>query len=74
MCNICLKNPCDYRCPNYSPTHTRIYCCECGEEILIGDQYIENDNGEYKHFDCVCGICDLLNWLGYEIKNMEEME
>lgn len=73
MCNICLKNPCDYRCPNYSPTHTRIYCCECGEEILIGDQYIENDNGEYKHFDCVCGICDLLNWLGYEIKNMEEM-
>lgn len=74
MCNICLKNPCDYRCPNYSPTHTRIYCCECGEEILIGDQYIENDNGEYKHFDCVCRICDLLNWLGYEIKNMEEME
>lgn len=73
MCNICLKNPCDYRCPNYSPTHTSIYCCECGEEILIGDQYIENDNGEYKHFDCVCGICDLLNWLGYEIKNMEEM-
>lgn len=73
MCNICLKNPCDHRCPNYSPTHTRIYCCECGEEILIGDQYIENDNGEYKHFDCVCGICDLLNWLGYEIKNMEEM-
>ena len=74
MCNICLKNPCDYRCPNYSPTHIRIYCCECGEEILIGDQYIENDNGEYKHFDCVCRICDLLNWLGYEIKNMEEME
>lgn len=26
------------------------------------------------HFDCVYGICDLLKWLGYEIKNMEEME
>lgn len=72
MCNICLKNPCDYRCPNYSPTHTGIYCCDCGEEILIGEQYIENDNGEYMHFDCVYGIRDLLEWLGYEIKKMEE--
>lgn len=73
MCNICLKDPCDYRCPNYSPIHTGIYCSECGQEILKCDEYIENDDGDYMHFDCVCGICDLLKWLGYEIKTMEEM-
>lgn len=71
MCNICLKDPCDCRCPNYSPTSTGIYCCECGEEIIASDRYIQNGNGDYMHFDCVCGICDLLKWLGYEIKTME---
>lgn len=74
MCNICLKDPCDCKCPNYSPIHTGMCCSECGQEIFQGDEYIENDNGDYMHFDCVCGICDLLKWLGYEIKTMEEME
>ena len=47
------------------------YCSSCGEGIYAAEEYIENDNGEYKHFDCIYGIRDLLEWLGCEVKIME---
>lgn len=72
MCYICRKTPCDCRCPNYIPPKTAYHCSICGERIYEGEEYIENDNGDYRHYDCFFGMKDLLEWLGYEIKTMEE--
>lgn len=47
------------------------YCSICEEGIYDGEDYIENDSGEYAHWDCFCGTRDLLEWLGYEIRTME---
>lgn len=39
---------------------------------MDGEEYIINDDGEYRHIDCYCRITDLLEWLGYIIKIMED--
>ena len=71
-CDICGRMlGHDARCPMYSPHRTAYYCSSCGEWILDGEEYIENDNGEHKHLDCIYGLRNLLEWLGYEIKTME---
>lgn len=72
MCPYCLRDRCISGCPNYSPPKTYHYCSICGEGIYEGEEYIENDDGEFRHFDCFCGMRDLLEWLGYEIKTMED--
>lgn len=46
------------------------YCSICNEEIFNGEEYIENDNGNYAHWECVDYGRDLARWLGYEIKIM----
>ena len=72
-CNYCLRdyghNP---RCPLYKENKSTHYCSICGEGILEGEEYIENENGEYRHWECFDGMRDLLEWLGYEIKTMED--
>ncbi len=72
MCSICHHDQCHPRCPNYIPPEASHYCSICGEGIHNGEEYIENDNGEYRHYDCFYGIRDLLEWLGYEVKTMEK--
>lgn len=72
MCSVCHHSPCDSRCPNYIPPKATHYCSICGEGIYEGEEYIENDAGDYRHYDCFYGMRDLLEWLGYEIKTMEE--
>lgn len=73
MCEICRRTfSCHPRCPNYKPHTPLLFCSYCGEGIYEGEEYIENDNGEYRHWDCVCGLRDLAGWLGYEIKTMEK--
>lgn len=72
MCDICLQNPCYCKCPNYIH-HKSSHCCSiCGEGIYDGEEYIVNDIGDYRHLDCFRGIRDLLKWLGYEVKIMED--
>ena len=72
-CNYCLRdyghNP---RCPLYKENKSTHYCSICGEGILEGEKYIENDCGEYAHWECVDYGRDLARFLGYEIKTMEE--
>lgn len=68
---MCLKEPCDCRCPNYMSPKAKHYCSICGDAIHNGEEYIENDDGEYIHYDCIRGIRPLLGWLGYDIKTME---
>ena len=71
-CNYCLRdyghNP---RCPLYKEKSSH-YCSICGEGILEGEEYIENDCGEYAHWECVDYGRDLSRFLGYEIKTMED--
>ncbi len=70
MCEICKHSPCLSLCPNYIPPKAKHYCSFCKEGIYEGEEYIENLNGEYRHFECFAGMRDLLEWLGYRIKIM----
>lgn len=73
-CEYCLqtgKNH-DFRCPNYEPPKSNYNCSECGENILIGEEYIVNDNGNYAHFECVDYARVLVKFLGYDVKEMED--
>lgn len=60
------------RCPNYESPKSSHYCSICKDGICNGEEYIENDNGELCHYECIDGIKELLKWLGYEIKIMED--
>ena len=73
MCSICKQYPCHPRCPNYIPPKASHCCYICNEGIYGGEEYIENDDGEYAHWDCVDYGRDLAKFLGYEIKTMEEI-
>ena len=72
MCSICGFDSCPSRCPNYVPPKVKCYCSICGEWIYDGEEYIENDDGDCRHYDCFYGMRNLLEWLGYEIKTMED--
>lgn len=72
MCRICGFSKCPSGCPNYEPPKACHYCSICEDGILEGEEYIVNEDGEYRHWDCFCGMRDLLEWLGYEIKTMED--
>ena len=69
MCDICRKNPCDSRCPNADEPKFNHYCSSCGEGISEGEEYVENDNGEYIHYVCPTAR-ELVQFLGYEIQTM----
>ena len=72
-CKYCLRDyEHDPRCPLYKDKKSYHRCSICGEGILEGEEYIENENGEYRHWECFDGMRDLLEWLGYEIKTMED--
>lgn len=74
QCDICGRiNGHDSRCPDYVPRKSMHYCSSCGEGIYDGEEYIENQDGENRHYECFHGVRDLLEWLGYEIKTMEEV-
>lgn len=67
-----MKNTCPPTCPNFVPRKAIHYCSVCSEGILDGAEYLINDDGEYRHYDCFYGMRDLLEWLGYRVKTMEE--
>ena len=55
MCSICLKSPCDSRCPNADEPQAVHKCEYCGDGIVAGEEYIEY-GGHYYHADCVSGM------------------
>lgn len=71
-CEYCLKLEHPPGCPHYIPPKPVSYCDVCGEGIYKDDKYIENENGELIHYDCFYTIDDVLEWLGYEVKTMED--
>lgn len=73
MCETCGKMVGhDPRCPEYISKTTIHYCSFCGDGICDGEEYIENLDGDYRHYDCFSGMRDLLEWFGYEVKIMED--
>ncbi len=54
------------------PLKATHYCSSCGDGIYDGEEYIENLDGEYRHYECFHGMRDLLEWLGFDIKTMGE--
>ena len=48
-CKYCLRDyEHDPRCPLYKDKKSYHYCSICGEGILEGEEYIENDGSEQK--------------------------
>ena len=62
----------DPRCPLYKSPRSSGHCSICKEEIYNGEEYIENDYGEYAHWECADYGRDLVKFLGYKIKTMED--
>ncbi len=56
MCDICMRSPCDPRCPN-APNPPTVYTCKyCGEPIVSGDEYLELDGDHYHMDDCASNV------------------
>jgi hypothetical protein len=64
-------NPCNIKCPNYQPPKAKHYCSFCEDGIYDGEEYIVNNDNEYRHYECFYNTKDMLKWLGHEVKNME---
>ena len=74
MCDICLRSPCDPRCPN-APDPPTVYTCKyCGEPIVPGDEYLELDGSYYHMDDCAKDVAMrlLLDTCGATIGIAEE--
>jgi len=73
-CEYCLQigGKHDFRCPNYSHRKALYYCSLCGEGIYGDEEYLVNQDGEYRHYDCFYSTYDMLQWLECEVKTMEE--
>ena len=56
-------------CPNAHEPKFDHYCSSCGEGIYEGEEYIENDDGEYIHYECPT-TRELVKFLGYDIQIM----
>lgn len=65
MCAICMRTPCDPRCPN-APDPPAVHTCKhCGESIISGDEFFEVD-GDFYHDECFmdCAANILVNQFG----------
>lgn len=62
-------NPCHLRCPNANEPKFDRYCSYCGEGIYEGEEYVENDDGEFIHYDCPT-TREMVKFLGCEIHTM----
>lgn len=71
MCRYCKQLICPLGCPNHEPPKPKHHCRICGNGIYCGDEYIENEDGEFIHYECIDGVRDLVKWLGGEIKIMK---
>ena len=72
MCEECRQTPCHPRCPNSAPLKAAHYCSICGGGIYEGDEYIENLDDEYAHWDCIDGTRELLEFLDCEVKTWKD--
>lgn len=69
-CSYCRQIPHHPRCPIAPEPKLHETCVICEDGICDGEEYIENDNGEFAHWECVNYARDLAKFLGYEPKEM----
>lgn len=48
------------------------YCSICSYEIVDGEDYIENHEDKFAHWDCIHSCRQLLEWFGKRIRIMED--
>ena len=71
ICDVCGRiNGHLSRCSEYEEIKPNHYCSICNEGIYDGEEYIENDCGDYAHWECVDGKFSLADWL--KIRIMKE--
>lgn len=58
--------------PDYIEPPTNHHCSICKYGIFSGDDYIENENGDLAHWECIKDTRHLLGWFGYRVKIMED--
>lgn len=73
MCDLCWCGSCMSGCPNEPAPPSIGICAYCDEPIEEGDRYIETDDGEKYHRDCLfeMELDKLLELLGYEVKTAD---
>lgn len=59
MCEICLKTPCDSRCPNAEEPEAKAICDICGYKIFDWEDYYFHDD------KTICTEC----WHDYVLDN-----
>lgn len=73
QCDVCGRIDGHMKgCPEFDFQKSSHYCSICKEGIYEGDEYIENDDGELAHWECVDYGKNLAKFLGYQIKIMED--
>lgn len=71
ICDVCGRiNGHLSRCPEYEEIKPNHYCSICNSGILNEEEYIENDCGEYVHWECIDGKFSMAEWL--KIRIMKE--
>ena len=72
FCKYCGENNIhDYRCPEFSPILSSHDCIICKENINVSEEYIENNDGEYAHWECMWDKRDVVKFLDIGIDVME---
>lgn len=61
-------------CPNCNESIPKAECSICHEGIYAGEYYVENDNEQLAHWDCLCNHNDFEKFLDVEVKEMEDDE
>ena len=68
-CEYCHQLQHSSRCPLSPELKFNHYCSSCGEGIYEGEEYIENNDGEYIHYDCPT-TRELAEFLGHKVQIM----
>lgn len=73
MCSLCMKSPCDSRCPNAPDPQAVTDCARCHEPIYPGEEYARIDGVDYCE-NCIDDMpyCELIPLLGGEWKKATE--
>lgn len=71
MCQICLRNPCVYGCPNEEEQKVAV-CSNCGENICVGEEMTCIDDSYYCE-SCMSTmtVSDIIDLVGGVVKTAE---
>jgi len=72
VCNICRQTYCPSGCPNFEPRKSGYICDFCGNDIFVGEVYVDDGVNNTAHLDCINGIRQFINWVGLKVKVMED--